>query len=166
MATISGLFEDYAAAQTAVERLVDIGVPASDISLIVQKERVVEPEVVEEAPATATGTATGALLGAVGGLLVGAALLAVPGVGPVLAAGPLAAVLGGAAIGAATGGLIGAIVDLGVSEEYARIYVREIERGSTLLVVRTNAVPPEEVRDILAESGATNIHSTPAVAAV
>jgi uncharacterized membrane protein len=93
------------------------------------------------------------------------ALLTVPGVGPVLAAGPLAAVLDGTAIGAAKVALIGAIVDLGVPVEYARTYVSEIERGSVLVVVRTTAVPPEDVRAILAEAGATNLHSTPAVAA-
>jgi uncharacterized membrane protein len=125
-------------------------------------ERELDDDVVVDTPesysATATGTATGGMVGALGGLLVGLGTLALPGMGPIVAAGPLAAALGGAAIGAATGGLIGALVDAGVPEEYATAYATHVERGHVLLTVRTQAATPVQVRDILAHSGALHIY--------
>jgi hypothetical protein len=120
----------------------------------------VEPEVVEDYTATAEGTAVGGLIGALGGLLVGLGTLALPGFGAVVAAGPLAAALGGAAIGAATGGLIGALVDAGVPREYAATYAAHVERGRVLLSVHTVAVPPERAREIMVHAGALNVYPT------
>jgi uncharacterized membrane protein len=193
-ATVAGSFEDQAAAQRAIQRLREAGIPASDISLIVRDdetgateagvrggaavhpgvnpnrpnvepvltERVVDDEVdvvtPEQYSATATGTATGGLIGALSGLLVGLGTLALPGLGPIVAAGPLAAALGGAAIGAATGGLIGALVDAGVPEEYASTYATHVERGHALLTVHTDAASQAKVRDILAHSGALHLY--------
>jgi uncharacterized membrane protein len=193
--TVAGTFDDRAAAQLAIERLRAAGIPAADISLIVQEREAptasedaaagvrggaavssrvdpsrpdVEPEQVEEDEvevvtsedysATATGTATGGLIGAIGGLLVGLGTLALPGMGPIVAAGPLAAALGGAAIGAATGGLIGALVDAGVPEEFATTYATHVERGRALVTVRTDAASAPQVRDILAHAGALHLH--------
>jgi uncharacterized membrane protein len=120
----------------------------------------VEVETPESYSATAAGTATGGVIGALGGLLVGLGTLAIPGVGPIMAAGPIAAALGGAAIGAATGGLIGALVDAGVPEEYATTYATHIERGHVLLTVRTDAASQGQVRDILEHAGALNVYPT------
>jgi hypothetical protein len=126
--------------------------------------RVVDDEVEVVTPgdytATAAGTATGALVGGISGLLIGLGTLALPGLGPVLAAGPLAAALGGAAIGAATGGLIGALVDAGVPEVYATTYATDVERGHVLLTVRTDEASRTRVREILAASGALNLYPT------
>jgi uncharacterized membrane protein len=127
-------------------------------------ERVLEDEVEVATPeaysATATGTATGGLIGAVSGLLVGLQVMALPGLWPIVAAGPLAAALGGAAIGAATGGLIGALVDAGVPEEYAAAYATHVERGHALLTVRTDQQSQAQVRDILVHAGALNVFPT------
>jgi uncharacterized membrane protein len=93
--------------------------------------------------------------------LIGLGALALPGFGPVLAAGPLAAALGGAAIGAATGGLIGVLVDVGVPEEYATAYATHVERGHVLLTVRrseTDSPSASQVREIMAQAGALNIY--------
>jgi uncharacterized membrane protein len=120
----------------------------------------VEPEVVEDYTATAEGTAFGGLIGALGGLLVGLGTLALPGLGAIVAAGPLAAALGGAAIGAATGGLIGALVDAGVPREYATTYASHVERGHVLLTVRTESVPPARAREIMVHAGAVNVYPT------
>lgn len=160
MATIvSGVFPTAASAQVAVERLRDLGVPPGDISLIAREvERVVEPVEAPTASATATGVTTGGVFGGLAGLLVGLGTLALPGIGPVLAAGPLIGALGGAAIGAATGGLLGALVDLGVPEEYATTYVAEIERGQVLLTVRTEHATPTQVREVLAGAGALHLY--------
>lgn len=121
------------------------------------RDDTVEPVTPEDYSATETGTATGGLIGALAGLLVGLGTVALPGLGPIVAAGPLAAALGGAALGAATGGLIGALVDAGVPEEYASTYARHVERGHVLLTVRT-AAAPQRVRDILMQAGASSVY--------
>lgn len=157
---VAGTFEDRAAAQSAVERLLTVGVPVSDISLIVREtEAVPEPGVEEGPSATRVGMTTGGLLGALGGLLVGLSALTLPGVGAVLATGPLSAALGGAAIGAATGGLLGVLVDLGIPEEHASAYVSRLERGHVLLTVRGDTVPPAEVRELMEQAGAENLYT-------
>jgi uncharacterized membrane protein len=75
-------------------------------------------------------------LGGLGGFVVGLAALAIPGVGPILAAGPIASALVGAGVGAVTGGLIGALVDLGLDEDEAEYFAEGVRRGSTLVTVR------------------------------
>lgn len=86
----------------------------------------------------ATGAGVGAAIGGLGGLLVGIGALAIPGIGPVLAAGPIASALIGMGVGAVTGGLIGALVDAGVPEEQASLYAEGIRRGGTLVKVTTS----------------------------
>lgn len=160
MATIvSGVFATPSMAQIAVERLVNLGVPSGDISMIAREvERVTEPVVVDSTSATASGMATGGVFGGLAGLLVGLGTLAIPGVGPVLAAGPLLGALGGAAIGAATGGLLGSLVDLGIPEEVATTYVTEVERGQVLVTVHTDEATPTQVREVLAGAGALHLY--------
>lgn len=107
----------------------------------------------------AAGTAaTGAALGGLGGLLVGLGVLAVPGIGPLLAAGPLAGALGGMLAGGAAGGVIGGLSAIGVPEEYARDYAARIEQGHTLISVRTDEVTADPAERILTVNGAENVH--------
>src|SRR5688500_5244328 len=111
MATVEGLFDSTAQAQAAVEQLRSSGVNASDIGVAMRSAAgTTETEVVTDVDAGGGGAVTGAVgggvLGGLAGLLVGIGALAIPGVGPVVAAGPLATTLVGAGIGAATGGLI------------------------------------------------------------
>jgi stress response protein YsnF len=96
-----------------------------------------------------TGAGVGAAVGGLGGLLVGLAALAIPGVGPVLAAGPLAAALAGAGIGAVAGGLIGALTDAGVPEEQAGLYAEGVRRGGTLVTVSAADGEADRIVDIL-----------------
>lgn len=88
------------------------------------------------------GATTGTVLGGIGGFLVGVGLLAIPGVGPILAAGveipALASTLAGAGIGAAAGGIIGALVGMGIPEERAKVYNERIKAGDYLLMVSGN----------------------------
>jgi hypothetical protein len=107
----------------------------------------------------AVGTAaTGAAIGGLGGLLVGLGVLAVPGIGLLLAAGPLAGALGGLLAGGAAGGVIGGLSAIGVPEEYARDYAASIEQGHTLVSVRTDDVTADPVERILTVNGAENVH--------
>jgi hypothetical protein len=100
----------------------------------------------------------GAGLGSVAGLLVGIAALAVPGVGPILAAGPLATALGGMLAGGAVGGIIGALATVGVPEEYARQYAASIQEGSTLVTVRTDPLGRDAVERVLVAHGGRDVH--------
>lgn len=104
--------------------------------------------------------ATGATLGGLGGLLVGLGVLAVPGIGPILAAGPLAGALGGLLAGGAAGGVIGGLSSIGVPEEYARDYAAHIEQGHTLVSVRTDQVSCDAVERILVANGGQNMSGT------
>ncbi len=106
----------------------------------------------------AGGAAVGAGLGGLAGLVAGLAALAVPGVGPIIAAGPLAAVLGGVVAGSTTGGIIGALSTIGVPDEYARKYAAAIEQGQTLVSVRTDPVSAELVERVLTAHGGTHVH--------
>ncbi|MGX1165508.1 hypothetical protein [Bradyrhizobium sp. NC92] len=142
--TISRLYDNYADAERAVARLESAGVPHSNISLVannsdnwygsrsgkVDRDR---DGVDDRAEGAGTGAGIGAGLGGAAGLLAGLGLLAIPGLGPVVAAGWLASTAAGAAAGAATGGIIGALTEAGVSREDASRYAEGVRRGGTLV---------------------------------
>jgi len=121
--TITAMFDDYQAATKAVTKLKSAGIPESDISLVSGNESIRKPGSFES-PGTSdttaehagTGAAMGAALGGGAGLLAGLGVMAIPGLGPVVAAGWLASVLLGAGAGAATGGIIGALTGAGIPE--------------------------------------------------
>ena len=129
--------------------------PASPIAA--EYEGTVQGQASNRTPAVGTA-ATGAALGGLGGLLVGLGVLAVPGVGLLLAAGPLAGALGGLLAGGAAGGVIGGLSAIGVPEEYARDYAARIEQGHTLVSVRTDEVTADPAERILTVNGAENVH--------
>jgi len=116
--------------------------------------------VAESAGAGAFG---GTAVGGIAGLLVGIGALTIPGIGPVLAAGPLAAAIGstlaGAGIGAAAGGLIGALVGLGIPEEDAHFYAEGVKRGGVLVTVRTSDDRAHEALRILRDANATDVNA-------
>ena len=144
--TISRLYDTYADAQNAVAGLEAAGVPHSDISLVANNsdswystDKKVDRDrdgVDDRAEGAGTGAGIGAGLGGAAGLLAGLGLLAIPGLGPVVAAGWLAATAVGAAAGAATGGIIGALTQAGVSKEDAEVYAEGVRRGGTLVSAR------------------------------
>lgn len=147
--TISRLYDNYADAQGAVSRLEAAGVPHSEISIVannsdgwfgngkgngkVDRDR---DGVDDRAEGAGTGAGIGAGLGGTAGLLAGLGLLAIPGLGPVVAAGWLAATAAGAAAGAATGGIVGALTQAGFSDDDADTYAEGIRRGGTLVTAR------------------------------
>jgi hypothetical protein len=99
-----------------------------------------------------------AALGGIAGFAVGVLALAIPGVGPILAAGPLAAGLAGAGIGAAAGGLIGYFKDIGISEEEAAMYAEGIRRGGAIVTIQCEDDQADGVTGVLKDSGATDIN--------
>jgi len=145
-ATISRLYDSYADARSAVARLEAAGVPHSDISIVANNsdnwyDGNGKPDrdrdgVDDRAEGAGTGAGIGAGLGSAAGLLAGLGVLAIPGLGPVVAAGWLAATAAGAAAGAATGGIVGALSQAGVADEDAHTYAEGIRRGGTLVTAR------------------------------
>lgn len=136
MKTICRVYDSYGQARAAVEALQSAGVPADDISLVANKHVSAEHADVDEVSGAAKGAGIGGALGGGAGLLAGLGLLAIPGIGPVVAAGWLASTAAGVAAGAATGGIVGALVDAGVDREQAHVYSEAIRRGGTMVTAR------------------------------
>ena len=152
--TVIGLYDRLEDAQNAVSELVSAGFPRENISIVAAdtegkfKTYVGAPG--EDAgEGVATGAGVGAAVGGLGGLLIGIGALAIPGIGPVLAAGPLASALIGAGVGAVTGGLLGALVDAGVPEEQANLYAEGVRRGGTLVKVTASEDRVDEANRIM-----------------
>jgi hypothetical protein len=155
--------------ETQAERIVDglksAGFPNNDISVLFPDKsgtRDFAHEQNTKAPeGAATGAGTGGVLGGVFGWLVGIGSLAIPGVGPFIAAGPIMAALAGAGVGAAVGGLSGALIGLGIPEYEAKQYEGKIKGGNVLISVHTeDGDEVKRVKDIFEHAGAHDISST------
>ena len=138
------------------------GFPNDDISVLFHDKigtRDFAHEHHTKAPEGATvGAGTGGVMGGVVGLLAGIGALAIPGVGPLIAAGPIMATLGGAAVGAAVGGLAGGLVGLGIPEFEAKIYEGKIRSGNVLISCHTRTADDvRRVKDIFDAAGASDI---------
>jgi hypothetical protein len=156
--TIVALYDDFEAATRAVRALEESGFNPHDMSLIAnnvesdeasgRRDRIVgsvSQDTATAAPEGAgTGAAIGALLGGGASLLAAAGAFAIPGIGPVLAAGPLAAALAGAGVGAAAGGLIGGLVGLGVPDEEAQRYAEAVRRGGAIVTLKADGADAVE----------------------
>ncbi|CDM62053.1 MULTISPECIES: general stress protein [Rhizobium] len=163
MKTVTGLYDSYDDARSAVKALEDAGIPSDDISIVSNKSDGVDVEGQGSyaAEGAGSGAGLGALAGAAGGLLAGLGMLAIPGVGPVVAAGWLAATVagaaGGAVAGGAVGGLVGAMVSSGVPEEDAHFYAEGIRRGGSVVTARVDDGRAAEAKAILDSSRAVDI---------
>src|SRR5271157_2467986 len=135
--TVTTLYDTYNFAVSAVNAL-EAGVPHSDISIVSNNvdNRYTKDRPTHAAEDAGKGAGIGAAVGGIGGLLAGLGLLAIPGVGPVVAAGWLVATAAGAAAGGATGSIIGALANAGVDEEDAQVYAEGVRRGGTLVTAR------------------------------
>ncbi|QKK26819.1 general stress protein [Rhizobium hidalgonense] len=156
MRTVTGLFDDYTDASSAVSALEAAGVPSSDISIVSNNADNRHGEHSNAGEGAGAGAGIGAVVGGAGGLLTGLGLMAIPGVGPVVAAGWLAATAAGAAAGAvaggATGGIIGAMTSSGVSDEDANVYAEGVRRGGSLVTARVEDALVPEAEAILKRS--------------
>jgi len=129
-------------AERIIDRLHLSGFPYSEISVLMpeteSRHDIGHVKATKAPEGTATGAATGGVAGGVLGLLAGIGALAIPGVGPFIAAGPLMAALSGAAIGAATGGVVGGLIGLGIPELEAKIYEGKLKTGNFLISVHAH----------------------------
>lgn len=150
MQTLSGLYDNYGDARAVVRELEDAGILSANISFVGRGAVANETNAAQGA---AAGAGVGAVAGGTGGLLAGLGMIAIPGVGPVVAAGWLLATIAGAAAGAvaggAAGGVIGSLTDAGVDEDEAHVYVEGIRRGSTLVSVRVDEDQAAIARSII-----------------
>ena len=145
MQTQSKVYDSYAQAERVVRDLEAAGVPSGDISMVANKYISDKYANVDEATPAATGAGVGAAVGGGAGLLAGLGLLAIPGLGPVVAAGWFASTALGIAAGSATGGIIGALVGAGTPEAHAHVYSEAVRRGGTLVTVRSDLPTVAEI---------------------
>jgi hypothetical protein len=120
-------------------------------------DRVRDRDVADDASGAATGAVTGGVVGGAAGLAASLMGLAIPGIGPIIAAGPIVATLSGAGVGAVAGGLIGGLTDLGVSKTDAEYYAESVRRGGALVTVRADDSRAERAADIMRDHGAIDI---------
>jgi uncharacterized protein (TIGR02271 family) len=159
---VVGVFDNHEDARVAIEALKDAGFDANTISILTPDRRATR-EIAEDtgsqaAGGAATGALAGGVLGGIGGWLVGIGALAIPGVGPFIAAGAFASALGGAALGAGVGAIAGALVGMGVPEEHAEYYEGEAKAGRTLVTVKA-ADRYTDAQRIMREHGAYDVES-------
>jgi hypothetical protein len=162
--TIVGFFPTRERAEAAVDGLVREGFLRDQISIIASRDQRTTPTSAETPKigpiddiGSTSDTGEKAVIGGMAGFVIGIAALAIPGIGPVIAAGPLAMALTGAAAGAATGGLIGVLTNDGVPEEAARRYSKAIGAGHVMVSVRTDAGRVDQAAGILDQSGAIDV---------
>lgn len=170
--TVVGVFHNPSDAERALNGLRDADFTPDQVS-VVAKDTGATRDLVENSGmegAETTGAGAGAFLGGItGGILgwlVGIGALAIPGIGPVVAAGVLATTLGGAAVGAVAGGLIGALVGAGVPEEDARSYETSVREGRILLTVHaSDNAQADRARQIFDRHNGADVRAYPAGAA-
>jgi hypothetical protein len=163
--TISRLYNSHAEARAAVRELEAAGVSHGKISILVSNADSAYDEKTKSFPdrdldgkddraeGAAAGGGVGAAVGGTAGLLAGLGLMAIPGVGPVVAAGWLVAALTGAAAGAATGGIIGALSQqAGISDEEANVYAEGLRRGGALVSAKVDDADAARVQAIMDRS--------------
>ena len=140
---VVGYYDNEQQAIDAIEDLKRQGYSTDDISVISKNnddvEAIQDETGTQAAEGAATGAATGGVLGGLGGVLAGLGALAIPGIGPIVAAGPVVAGLTGAAAGAGVGGLAGALIGMGVPEDEAERYETYFNEGKILVLVDRNA---------------------------
>jgi hypothetical protein len=154
-----------AQAEMIIQNLKAAAFPSNDISVLMADKggtRDFAHEHNTKAPeGAATGVSTGAILGGTLGWLAGIGALAIPGLGPFIAAGPIMAALSGAAVVGTLGGVTGALVGMGIPEFEAKQYEGKIKTGSCLISVHsTDSNDTKRAKDIFAQAGASDITST------
>jgi hypothetical protein len=162
---VFGIYPAYASVEYGVDALRTAGFRNSDISVLFPENSGTKDFAHEKgtkAPEGAsTGAGTGAALGGALGWLAGIGSLAIPGVGPFIAAGPIMAALAGAGVGGVVGGLTGALIGMGIPEYEAKRYEGRVKDGGILLSVHSDDSDwAKRAKQILEETGAQDISST------
>ena len=162
---VFGIYPTYASVESGVQALQTAGFRNEDISVLMP-ENVGSKDFAHEkgtkAPeGAATGAGAGAMVGGALGVLAGIGLLAIPGLGPFIAAGPIMAGLAGLGVGGVVGGIAGALIGMGIPEYVAKRYEGRVKEGGILLSVHSDSSDwTKRAKEILERTGAQDISST------
>jgi len=168
--TVIGVFKSNAQADRAVDLMQQRGFSRNDIGVVAREDRAgvrggeerrggggqggsLVGGVLDER--MRSGVTTGGALGGLAGLLAGVGALAIPGIGPIVAAGPIAAGI----TGAVTGGVAGGLIDLGIPAERGRHYEEQVKQGGIVVVVKADENKVEEAAQIMRENGASDVET-------
>jgi hypothetical protein len=162
---VFGIYQSEKQAERTVDDLLAAGFSNDDVSVLLPDVRGTKDFAHDKgtkAPeGTAAGVTTGGVVGGTLGLLAGIGVLAIPGIGPFIAAGPIVSALAGLGVGGAVGGLIGALVGMGIPEYEAKRYEGHIKAGGVLLSVHCDTPEMiERAKDLLKHTGAQDIASS------
>lgn len=154
--TVIGVFESRQQAETSVNKLRQQGFTHEEISILAKKN---EGDA-GQSPAyhndtVVDGVATGGTIGGFGGLMAAVGALAIPGFGPIIALGPIAAVLSGVV----TGGIAGGLIDFGIPAERGKEYEAQIHEGKVLAIIRAESSKVNEAAEILRQNGAKDVET-------
>jgi len=161
---VFGIYPSQAAAENGVDALISAGFRQADISVLMadmQSTREFAHEKNTKAPEGATtGAVAGGAIGGTLGLLAGIGAIAIPGVGPLIAAGPIMAILAGAGAGGAVGTLVGALIGMGIPEYEAKRYEGRVKKGGILISVHCdNSEWVDKAKHILKGTSAEDVAS-------
>jgi hypothetical protein len=162
---VFGIYRTPVDAERGVDTLIAAGFPSADISVLLPDNRGTKEfahQKETKAPeGTTAGVTAGGIVGGALGVLAGIGALAIPGIGPLIAAGPIVAGLAGLGVGGAVGGLVGALVGMGIPEYEAKLYEGRVRNGGVLLAVHCDtATNVTRAKDLLKGSGAEDIASS------
>jgi len=160
--TVVGTYSTMETAVAVVNDLVKAGFHRNSISVVANDPDQKYASYVDQdtsGDGAAAGAGIGAAIGGLGGLLLGLGALAIPGIGPIIAAGPIMAGLAGAGVGAVTGGILGALVDLGIPQESAEAYAESVRRGNVLVTAQVEDNRANEATRIMQRPGLIDIES-------
>jgi len=162
--SVFGIYRNRGGVEQGVDGLRAAGFRNTDISVLFPENEGTKDFAHEKntkAPeGTAAGAGTGAVIGGTLGWLAGIGALAIPGVGPLIAAGPIVAALTGVGVGGAIGGLTGALIGMGIPEYEAKRYEGRVKEGGILLSVHSDSSDwTTKAKDVLKSSGAEDISS-------
>lgn len=154
--SVIGVFNSRADAEKGVNALRAQGFTTEEINIVSKDKNKQKGQGSEYFEDDITdGALTGGTLGGIGGLLLGAGALAIPGVGPILAAGPIAAALSGAV----AGGIAGGLIDWGIPAEAGKRYEQQVAQGGILAIVRSDAAKVNQAAQILRQNGAKDVET-------
>lgn len=140
MPKIIGVFDNRVEAENAVRELQGIGL-ANDVSLVTKEGAEENEGFTRPQDSLADGTATGSFIGGIAGLALGAGSLIIPGIGPIIAAGPIAGIISGAL----AGGVAGAFIDYGIPAEHSEEYAKKVHSGNTVAIVNASNKDEEAI---------------------
>jgi len=156
--TIVGSFDAYPTARRVARELIDEGYMSRDIGIMASDvSGEYRADGADKEHHTATCALTGGVVGGAAGLAASLIALTIPGLGPIIAAGPLVAMLSGAGAGAVAGGLIGTLTDAGVPEEHANYYAETVRRGGAIVTVKVDESRADRAAEILRKNGAIDL---------